>query len=68
MIERRFLYHNLGLVFYKCGDDVGIERVERISYFEKNIYLNGTLALNSNMEAVLNSTQMMSDYEDVNER
>ena len=68
MIEKRFLYHNLGLVFYKCGDDVGIERVERISYFEKNVYLNGTLALNSNMEAVLNSTQMMSDNEDVNER
>ena len=55
-------------MFYKCGDDVGIERVERISYFEKNLYLNGTLALNSNMEAVLNSTQMMSDNEDVNER
>ena len=58
----------LGLVFYKCGDDVAIERFERSSYFEKNLVLNGTLALNSNMEAALNTTQILFDNEDVNER
>ena len=57
-------------MFYKCGDDVAIERFERSSYFEKNLVLNGTLELNSNMEAALNTntTQIMFDNEDVNER
>ena len=65
MLENSFL---LGLVFYKCGDDVANQRFERSSYFEKNLVLNGTLALNSNMEAALNTTQIMFDNEDVNER
>lgn len=60
--------NNLGLVFYKCGDDVGIENHDRISNFEKNLVLNESLTFNSNIETVNNRTQMMFENENINER
>ena len=65
--ERRFYVYVTGLVFYKCGDDVGIEIHNRFSNFEKNLILNETLT-NFNMDAVNNRTQLMFDNEDINER
>lgn len=55
-------------MFYKCGDDVGIEIHDRVSNFEKNLILNETLTSNFNIEAVNNRTQTMFDNEDINER
>ena len=59
---------NLGLVFYKCGDDVEIKNHDRISNFEKNLILNETLTFNSNIESVNNRTQMILENEDITER
>ena len=56
-----YRFPNIGLVFYNCGDDVGIN-------FEKNLILNETLTLSSNIETVNNRTLTIFDNEDINER
>ena len=66
--ERRFYVYVTGLVFYKCGDDVGTDIHDRVSNFEKNLILNETLTFNFNIEAVNNRTHTMFDNEDGNER